>query len=161
VRSRRGWNMTAVLPELQRLPKGLVLDGELVASKETEPWFPNLRRRILNGDLSVPVTFVAFDLLGIDGADLTERTYCERRDLLVSLGLDGPGWTTSETFEDGEAFYASVCDLGLEGVVAKKHSGRYRAGERGWVKTKNPDYWRRKSEIEGVRRSIERRRARV
>jgi hypothetical protein len=44
---------------------------------------------------------------------------------------------------------------------SKKHSGRYRAGERGWVKTKNPDYWRRKSEIEGVRRSIERRRARV
>jgi bifunctional non-homologous end joining protein LigD len=31
VRSRRGWNMTPVLPELRTLPTGLVLDGELVA----------------------------------------------------------------------------------------------------------------------------------
>lgn len=31
VRSRRGWNMTPVLPELRSLPTGLVLDGELVA----------------------------------------------------------------------------------------------------------------------------------
>jgi hypothetical protein len=30
------------------------------------------------------------------------------------------GWTTSETFEDGPALYAAVCNLGLEGVVAKK-----------------------------------------
>jgi bifunctional non-homologous end joining protein LigD len=159
VRSRRGWNMTPVLPELRRLPKGLVLDGELVAWKGKEPWFPNLRRRMLNSDMSVPVTFVAFDLLRIDGTDLIERTYCERRDRLVSLGLDGPGWATSETFEDGPALYASVCELGLEGVVAKKHSGRYRPGERGWVKTKNPN-WRRKSGVEGVRRFDERRLAR-
>jgi bifunctional non-homologous end joining protein LigD len=31
VRSRRGWNMTPTLPELRKLPRGLVLDGELVA----------------------------------------------------------------------------------------------------------------------------------
>jgi len=157
VRSRRGWNMTSVLPELRRLPPGLVLDGELVVWKGREPWFPNACRRVLNHDLSVLVTYVAFDLLCIDGTDLTERTYCERRELLVSLGLDAPGWATSETFEDGEGLYASVCELGFEGVVAKKHSGRYRPGERGWVKTMNPNYWRRESEIEGVRRSRERR----
>jgi ATP-dependent DNA ligase len=40
VRSRRGWNMTTVLPELRRLPTGLVLDGELVAWKGSEPRFP-------------------------------------------------------------------------------------------------------------------------
>jgi bifunctional non-homologous end joining protein LigD len=161
VRSHRGWNMTPVLPELRRLPSGLVLDGELVAWKGREPWFPNLRRRMLNNDLSVPVTFVAFDLLSIDGIDLTKRPYEERRALLATLGLDGPGWATSETFEDGQALFASVCELGLEGVVAKKRSGRYRPGERGWIKAKNPNYWRREEEIEGVRRSVERRLARV
>ena len=31
VRSRRGWNMTQLLPELRYLPGGLALDGELVA----------------------------------------------------------------------------------------------------------------------------------
>jgi bifunctional non-homologous end joining protein LigD len=34
VRSRRGWNMTPALPELGRLPAGLVLDGELIAFNE-------------------------------------------------------------------------------------------------------------------------------
>jgi bifunctional non-homologous end joining protein LigD len=149
--------MTPVLPELRSLPTGVVLDGELVAWKGRDPWFPNVCRRVLNHDLSVPVTYVVFDLLGIDGTDLTERQYAERRELLVSLGLDAPGWATSETFEDGITLYAAVCEQGLEGVVAKKDSDPYRPGERRWVKVKNPKYWRREAEIEGVRRSAERR----
>jgi bifunctional non-homologous end joining protein LigD len=48
VRSRRGWDMTSVLPELQALPSGLVLDGELVAWKGSEPYFPLVCRRVLN-----------------------------------------------------------------------------------------------------------------
>jgi ATP-dependent DNA ligase len=47
--------------------------------------------------------------------------------------------------------------LGLEGVVAKRLSSRYRPGERGWIKTKNPSYWRRDSEREAMQRSRERR----
>jgi hypothetical protein len=66
---------------------------------------------MVNNDLSVPITFVAFDLLSLDGTDLTKCPYEERRDLLASLGLDGPGWATSETFEDGQALFASVCEL--------------------------------------------------
>ena len=50
VRSRRGWDMTAMLPELRRLPSGLVLDGELVAWKGGEPYFPAVCRRVLNKD---------------------------------------------------------------------------------------------------------------
>jgi hypothetical protein len=48
VRSRRGWNMTAVLPELGGLPAGLVLDGELVAWKGSQPYFPHICRRVLS-----------------------------------------------------------------------------------------------------------------
>jgi hypothetical protein len=48
VRSRRGWNMTPVLPELRKLPTGLVLDGELVAWRGREPYFPLVCRRVLN-----------------------------------------------------------------------------------------------------------------
>ena len=55
VRSRRGWNMTSVLPKLRKLPTGLLLDGELVAWKGRDPWFPNVCRRVLNNDLSVPL----------------------------------------------------------------------------------------------------------
>jgi ATP-dependent DNA ligase len=51
VRSRRGWNMTPVLPELRKLPSGLVLDGELVAWTGRVPWFPNVCRRVPNNDM--------------------------------------------------------------------------------------------------------------
>jgi ATP-dependent DNA ligase len=50
-----------------------------------------------------------------------------------------------------------MLELGLEGVVAKRTTSRYGSNVRGWVKIKNPNYWRRESEIEGVRRSRERR----
>jgi hypothetical protein len=51
------------------------------------PWFPNVCRRVLNNDLSVPLTYIVFDLLRIDGTEVTDRPYSERRDLLVSLDL--------------------------------------------------------------------------
>jgi ATP-dependent DNA ligase len=41
-------------------------------------------------------------------------------------------------------------------VVAKRLASRYRPGERGWVKMKNPNYWRRDSEREAMQRSRER-----
>jgi bifunctional non-homologous end joining protein LigD len=87
-----------------------------------------------------------------DGVDLTTEPYEERRATLERLELDGPGWTTSETFDDGLALFAAVCKLGLEGVVAKKLTSRYLPGERGWVKVKNPNYWRRDAEREAIAR---------
>jgi bifunctional non-homologous end joining protein LigD len=146
VRSRRGWNMMPVLPELRKLPAGLVLDGELVAWRGREPYFPLVCRRVLNNDLSVPITYVVFDLLQIDNTDVSERPYSARRDLLEDLDLRGPWWATCDVFDDGAALYTAVCAHGLEGVVAKKRSERYRPGERGWVKLKNPSYWRRDDE---------------
>ena len=157
VRSRRGWNMTAVLPELRALPGGLVLDGELVAWKGSEPYFPLVCRRVLNRDMSVPLTFVIFDLLRRDGVDLTGCPYDERRSELGQLGLDGIGWATIEAFEDGRALFTAVCELGLEGVVAKNYSSLYRPNDRGWVKVKNPNYWRRDAEREAMMRKHERR----
>jgi bifunctional non-homologous end joining protein LigD len=157
VRSRRGWNMTPVLPELRKLPTGLVLDGELVAWKGKVPWFPNVCRRVLNHDMSIPLTYVVFDLLAIEGTELTQRPYTERRRLLEELDLKDAWWTTSEVFDDGNALYSAICEQGLEGVVAKRNSSRYRSGERGWVKLKNPSYWRRDFEIEAMQHSRERR----
>jgi ATP-dependent DNA ligase len=138
--------MGSLVPELESLPAGLVLDGELVAWRGSELHFPSLCRRILNGDTSIRVTYIVFDLLGLDGTDLTPRPYEERRSLLEQLDFEGPYLNVTEVFEDGRALYAGVCDLGLEGVVAKRTTSRYGAAVRGWVKVKNPQYWRRDSE---------------
>ena len=157
VRSRRGWNMTTVLPELRSLPTGLVLDGELVAWKGSEPYFPLMCRRVLNRDMSIAMTYIVFDLLRVDGTDVSDRPYSERRKLLESLDLNSSWWRTCDTFSDGNALLTAVCEMGLEGVVAKKRSSRYRPGDRGWIKVKNRNYWRRDSERMAMEQSRKRR----
>jgi ATP-dependent DNA ligase len=64
---------------------------------------------------------------------------------------------TPETFEDGPELYAAVCKHGLEGIVAKRTASTYRPGQRGWVKVKNPGYWRREAELESMELASERR----
>ena len=84
------------------------------------------------------------------GDSVTPRPYSERRLVLEGIQLDGPQWRTPERFDGGAAPWEAVCQHELEGVVTKKRSGRYVSGERGWVKTKNRDYWRYEMEREGA-----------
>ena len=153
VRSRRGWNMTNHVPELAVLPRGLVLDGELVAFDEHgAPHWPLLCERVLHGNRSVPVTFVAFDVLRVDGYDLMCNPWTTRRALLQELGVERWCVRLSDVFDDGAALFDAVVEHGLEGVVAKRREGVYRPGYRGWTKVKNPSYWRRESEIQAMQR---------
>jgi len=157
VRSRRGWNMTALLPELSDLPADTVFDGEIVAFENGRPHFPLVCDRLLHGDRSVPLNYVIFDVLRLEGDPNLRLPYRERRQLLDGLKLgDGP-WFVAETFDDGAALFAAVCEQGMEGIVAKRQTQPYRPGERGWVKTKNKAYWRYGEEVELLRRSLERR----
>jgi hypothetical protein len=130
VRSRRGWRMESMLPELGNLPLGVVLDGELVGDGGGPQSFPLVCRRLLHRDARVSVSFAAFDVLAADGTDMTRRPYAERRRILDGLALDGPAWTTVPSFEDGQALWAAVTARGLEGVVAKRLASLYRAGGR-------------------------------
>jgi bifunctional non-homologous end joining protein LigD len=159
VRSRRGWDMSERLPELAGLPAGLVLDGELVAfALDGRPSFPLLGLRVLHGRTAIPVKLMVFDVLRVEGADAMCLPYAERRALLEALDLNGPAWRTPEAFDDGEALLEATRTLGLEGVVAKRRSERYRPGERRWVKTKHRNYWRFGQELE-LARARRRRRA--
>src|SRR3954464_15164687 len=68
VRSRRGWNMTEHVQFLTHLPVRAVLDGELVAFDEQgKPDFPLVCDAVLHRQSSIPLTFVAFDVLSIEG----------------------------------------------------------------------------------------------
>jgi bifunctional non-homologous end joining protein LigD len=155
VHSRRGWNMTKLVPELSDLPVPGLFDGELVAFLEGQPHFPLVCDRLLHGDTSVRLTYVIFDVLELEGESIVERPYRERRAILDDLNLGAGPWFVAESFNDGEALFAAVCEQGLEGVVAKRRGQRYRPGERAWIKTKNKNYWRYGEELESVRRSIE------
>ena len=85
-----------------------------------------------------PVTYVLFDLLYVDyrsvmGEPLTQR----RRRLQQTLTrADDPRLVFSEgVVGHGTALFAQVCQLGLEGVMAKRLSGRYRPGRRSRAST--------------------------
>jgi bifunctional non-homologous end joining protein LigD len=92
-----------------------------------------------------------FDVLAVDGESLTALSFARRRDSLEQLGLDGPAWTTPDTFDDGHALYDAVCDRGLAGFVAKWRRASSRLGQRGLIKVKNPAYWRRPSEMAAMK----------
>jgi len=144
--------MTEHVAELEALPRGLVLDGELVAfNDQGAPHWPLVCERVLHGNRSIPVTFVAFDVLRVDGHDVKCNAWSERRALLEDLGIERSSVRLTEVFDDGSVLFEAVVEHGLEGVVAKKRNGIYRPGYRGWTKIKNPSYWRRESEIEHMR----------
>jgi bifunctional non-homologous end joining protein LigD len=89
----------------------------------------------------IPVTYLAFDLLSLNGHALLELPWSQRRGLLDELRLQAPGWLTPPAFtaETGPDVQAASLQQGLEGVVAKRQASRYEPGRRSasWVKVKN------------------------
>ena len=129
-----------------------MLDGELIAfGEDKKPNFPLLCRRMLHGERGISVMFVVFDLLADHGRSRMDLPYWQRRRRLDKFNLASPWWFAPEAFHDGEALLESVKTLGLEGVVAKRLSQRYKPGERGWIKVKNRDYWRYLLELAAAR----------
>jgi len=152
--SRTGRDITSVYPELRDMAAAVragqaVLDGEIVAfGGDQWPSFEAIQRRMnLSPAQSrllmaeVPVTYLAFDLLSLDGRSLLDEPYTQRRARLEELGLNGPHWQTPPSFTDtvGPDVLAVSKQHGLEGVVAKRLSSRYEPGKRSqsWRKIKN------------------------
>ena len=154
LRSRPGRDCTEEFPELAPIRSALsghrvMLDGELVClGADGSPDFASLRRRLRapadrarrHAERS-PATFLAFDLLHLNGRSTRELSYQRRRELLLDLGLDdGPAWRTPRHFVgDSERVIAATREHGLEGVVAKRLDSPYLPGARsaGWVKHKH------------------------
>src|SRR6202012_762717 len=78
-----------------------------------------------------PATYVIFDLLHLDGEDLTGAPYKRRRELLAGLELDGDAWRVpaNATTKFKELLAASAGQA-VEGLVLKKQSSAYAPGRR-------------------------------
>jgi bifunctional non-homologous end joining protein LigD len=153
--SRNDLDVTASFPELAEIGEFLgmttcVIDGEVVAlGDDGRPSFARLQQRMHVANerearrraASQPVTFVAFDLLYVDGHSLLVETYEERRARLESLHLSGPTFTTTESFRDvpGQDVLAAATSNGLEGIVGKRRDSPYLPGRRSsdWIKVKS------------------------
>ncbi|HET9860620.1 MAG TPA: non-homologous end-joining DNA ligase [Nocardioidaceae bacterium] len=148
--SRNENDVTVSFPELfglASLNRDLLLDGEIVALADGIPTFAALadRMHVRNARkaqalvLSNPVTLIVFDVLRLDGEDLTGEPLWVRRTRLESLGLNGVHWQVPATYDDGRMLLEATERQGLEGVVSKKRSSRYHFGRRSkdWLKFPN------------------------
>lgn len=153
-------DMSGMFPDVvaavhaQIAAKEAILEGEALAfepdSGRYQPFqVTSQRRRVHNIEemsASLPLRLLAFDLLLLDGRDLTRAPYTERRAALNEAiqpieGLGGIQVSTMLLTDDPEqiiVFYEDSLEEGLEGIVAKRLDGTYEAGKRGfnWIKMK-------------------------
>ncbi|TNY34610.1 DNA polymerase LigD [Thermomonospora catenispora] len=150
--NRRGTEVIARYPELSGLADvvhdhEVVLDGEVVAFHDGRPSFDRLQRRMRHARPDarlirrVPVRYVVFDLLYLDGRPLFDAPYAERRALLEELELAAMGAVEApphlHAADSGQVkeLMEYTWEQRLEGVVAKRLDSPYRPGRR-------TDYWR-------------------
>jgi bifunctional non-homologous end joining protein LigD len=154
--ARRGAKVTGNYPELSVLGdllphQGAVLDGEVVAFDRTgRPDFERLQHRMHVADphprliREVPVHYVVFDLLYLDGQTLYDVPYTDRRELLDDLELtagpiEAPSYLRADDAEQVAELLDYTREQELEGLVAKRLDSPYRPGKRVdyWHKVKN------------------------
>ena len=144
-----------LLPELQNLPNGIVLDGEILGWKDEAPLsFLELQRRIGRKNVGpktlkdVPVIFMAYDLMEHHGFDVREHPQSERRarleeilgtgteHLRLSPLVEEPTWEALATVREKSR------SRGVEGLMLKHKDAPYQAGRvRGtWWKWKIEPY---------------------
>jgi DNA ligase 1 len=127
----------------------VLLDGELLAFKDgvVRPFFElqhRLGRKVVSAELlaSVPVIFVAFDLLYLDGRNLLEESLRRRRRLLEELNLPSPFMLAyliqAKSPAELDAIFDAARARNNEGLMVKDPDSKYTPGRRGlgWLKLK-------------------------
>ncbi|MBD9540925.1 MULTISPECIES: DNA ligase D [Ensifer] len=132
------------LPDaFRKLPcREAMIDGEIVALDDKGISRFSLLQEALSSGTDGKLVFYAFDILYLDGWNLTEVPLEERKGLLAQL-LEGQISSRSaiqfsdHVEGDGRGLYDQAAELGLEGIVSKRASAPYRSGRTPtWTKTK-------------------------
>ena len=152
IQSRNEKDVKVSFPELHGLAgigRDVLLDGEVVAFHDGIPTFGALADRMHVGNArraallaeSNPATLLVFDLLRLDGEDLTGRPLSERRELLEGLGLLDLHWQVPATYDDGDMLLEATAAQKLEGIVSKRRRSLYVPGRRSpdWLKFPHRD----------------------
>ena len=146
--SRNENPVTVAWPELNRSPLGdrdLLVDGEVIALNDRGlPDFRVLQDRMHVRNAAsasrlaerLPATYMVFDVMRLDGRDLSTMPLGERRKILGDLGLEHSTWQVPDAYDDGPMLFDATLQQGLEGIVSKKLTSRYVFGERtrSWLK---------------------------
>jgi bifunctional non-homologous end joining protein LigD len=147
--SRSGKDLTGTYPEVHaavsaQKPRDLLLDGEVVAYDGDQTSFTRLQQRLGLIDPSpdqvarYPVVYCVFDLLELDGEDLTVHPLVERRARLTrTIRSNSALQHTVAWRDDSQKRFAVACQSGWEGLIAKRADAPYVAGRsKDWLKLK-------------------------
>jgi ATP-dependent DNA ligase len=153
IQSRDSRPLDRYFPELhesllERLPKNCVVDGEIVIATSGGLDFDALQLRLHPAESRVarlaketPASFVAFDLLAVDGRSLLSAPQAERRALLEKLLAKArpPLYLTPVTRDRDLAqdWLKRFEGAGLDGVIAKPDAAPYQPGKRAMIKVKH------------------------
>jgi DNA ligase D-like protein (predicted ligase) len=142
--TRTGLDWTRKYPPiaaaLKNLPVGTAyLDGELCGVRPDGTTSFGMIQAVSDSGNAHTLVYFLFDLLFLDGEDLTGLPLSEQKARLASVmsRLGPPLQYSDHQVGRGPAFYAEACKLGLEGIVSKRADAPYVPGNRGlWVKAK-------------------------
>ena len=147
--SRTGKDLTSTYPEVcaavaAQDPHDLLLDGEVVAYEGDQTSFTRLQQRLGATRPSpeqvamYPVVYCVFDLLELNGEDLTHRPLLERRARLTGTIRSSAALQHTEAWhDDSQQRFAAACRSGWEGLIAKRADAPYVAGRsKDWLKLK-------------------------
>jgi DNA ligase D-like protein (predicted ligase) len=139
-----GLNWTAKYPQIARKVVSLdarqaYLDGELCGVRADGITSFSMIQMASDVGNAAGLVFFPFDLLYLDGEDLTARPLLERKERLGALLSDAnsPQQYSDHQTGQGPAFYEKACALGVEGIVSKRTDAPYVPGNSGlWLKVK-------------------------
>jgi DNA ligase D-like protein (predicted ligase) len=144
--------VTKSYPELETIANNVkanraILDGEIVVLDKGLPSFELLQYRFGANDpiqirmlsRKMPTTYIAFDLLHLNGQDLVDRPLIDRRQKLAKIIANGPHMLLSQYVSThGKSYFRNALNLGFEGAMAKGADSVYQIGTRSedWLKLK-------------------------
>jgi len=141
--SRKDKDLTSMYPGIVEAGEHLdadllVLDGEIVAlAEDGRPSFQALQHRSAHAPYTI--VYYAFDVLHLEGRDLTTEVLTKRRMWLPKVvGKESTIRLSQNLPGTAPAVMAAVRGVGGEGVIAKRKDSMYQPGERSrdWVKLK-------------------------
>lgn len=151
IRNKRDFKLLSKVPELSDIHKNIkskcILDGELIVTKNGVPDFFEIQRRSLMSDpfkiqlagKKYPASFIAYDILYLDGKLITDLTLLERKKMLADIVVESDRIAVSRYIENkGITLYELAKQQNLEGIVAKEKNSKYYMDSRtkNWIKIK-------------------------
>lgn len=119
--------------------RAMILDGEVAITDATGKTDFQALQNYMKKPKGQNLTYIVFDLLALDGADLRKRRLLERKEILEGLLENAPSnlYYSRHIKGNGKESFAAACQAGMEGIIGKKADSHYsglRSGD--WIKLK-------------------------